>query len=116
MPMRLTSTRWPIDSVGSIEPLGIRYGLTTNAWIPNARPSATTTITTSSTIELVVDFERFAPAFTPARRPWGRLPRRHRHRRGAWRHPRPRPGRRSHLRLGGRLRPLQPRRLLKRPE
>jgi len=31
----------------------MRYGLTMNAWMPNASPSATTTIKTSSTIGLV---------------------------------------------------------------
>src|SRR3954451_7477863 len=35
-PMGLTSTRWPIWSVGPIDSLGIRYGLTRNAWIPSA--------------------------------------------------------------------------------
>ena len=30
---RLTSTRWPMSSVGSIEPEGIWYGLTMKAWI-----------------------------------------------------------------------------------
>ncbi len=49
---RLVSTRWPIFSVGIIEPLGIRYGLTTNAWISSASPTATATVTTSSTQRL----------------------------------------------------------------
>ena len=44
LPMRSTSTRCPITSVGSIDSLGIRYGLTMNAWISSARPSAITTI------------------------------------------------------------------------
>ena len=42
--MRLTSTRWPTCSVGTIDSLGIRYGLTRNAWMPSASPSATATI------------------------------------------------------------------------
>src|SRR5436305_7605497 len=29
---RLVSTRWPMCSVGSIDPLGILYGLTMNRW------------------------------------------------------------------------------------
>src|SRR3954469_19432429 len=37
-PRRLTSTRWPTLSVGTIEGLGIRNGLTRNAWMPTARP------------------------------------------------------------------------------
>src|SRR4051812_12914740 len=63
LPSRLTSTRWSICSVGSIEPLGIRYGLTRKAWMPSARPSATTTMTTSSTNELPVDLSFFARPF-----------------------------------------------------
>ena len=60
--MRLTSTRWPISSVGTIDSLGIRYGLTRNAWMPSARPSATATMTTSSTRELAGSFSAgFAP-------------------------------------------------------
>ena len=31
LPIRLMSTRWPTSSVGSIDPLGISYGLTMNA-------------------------------------------------------------------------------------
>src|SRR4051795_11250660 len=50
-PMRLTSTRCPIASVGSIDALGMRYGLTRNAWVSSASPIATTTIVTSSTNE-----------------------------------------------------------------
>src|ERR1700722_5684797 len=42
--------------VGSIEPEGIRYGLTTNAWIRNARPTATATVTISSITEYSGDF------------------------------------------------------------
>src|SRR3954462_14534032 len=52
LPSRLTSTRWPIWSVGTIDSLGIRYGLTRKAWMPRASPRATTTMTTSSTNEL----------------------------------------------------------------
>ena len=48
---RSTSTRWPIWSVGTIDSLGMRNGLTRNAWIPSARPSATATIVTSSMSE-----------------------------------------------------------------
>ena len=44
----------------------MRYGLTMNAWMPSARPSATATITTSSTIEAVSDFDRFTPGLAPA--------------------------------------------------
>jgi len=47
-------------SVGSIEPLGMRYGLTMKAWMASARPSATATITTSSTIEFLADFLRWS--------------------------------------------------------
>src|ERR1700754_2232267 len=50
-PMRLTSTRWPIWSVGTIDSLGIRYGLTRKAWMPRARPRATATIMISSSRE-----------------------------------------------------------------
>src|SRR5262249_21226110 len=50
-PIRLTSTRWPTCSVGTIDSEGIRYGLTRNAWIPRARPRATATIRTSSISE-----------------------------------------------------------------
>ena len=38
-------------SVGTIDSLGMRYGLTRNAWMPSARPSATATIRTSSSSE-----------------------------------------------------------------
>src|SRR4051795_1889799 len=54
-PMRLTSTRWPISSVGTIDSLGILYGLTRKAWMPSARPSATATIRTSSSSEPEAD-------------------------------------------------------------
>jgi hypothetical protein len=45
-----------MSSVGIIEPLGIRYGLTTNAWIRSASPTATATVTTSSISDFSVDF------------------------------------------------------------
>ena len=45
---RSTRTRWPISSVGTIDSLGIRNGLTRKAWMPSASPSATATIMTSS--------------------------------------------------------------------
>jgi hypothetical protein len=48
LPRRLTSTRWPICRVGTIDSLGMRYGLTRKAWMPRASPSATATMTTSS--------------------------------------------------------------------
>ena len=38
---RSTRIRWPIASVGIIEPLGILYGLTRNAWISRASAIAT---------------------------------------------------------------------------
>ncbi len=53
---RLVSTRWPISSVGTIDGLGIRYGLTMNAWISSASPTAIATVTTSSISDLSVDF------------------------------------------------------------
>ena len=52
--IRSTSTRWPTSSVGSIDSLGMRNGLTTKAWIASASPSATATIVTSSMSEPVV--------------------------------------------------------------
>src|SRR3954454_13525687 len=55
---RLTSTRWPTWSVGTIDSLGMRYGLTRNAWMPSASPSATTTIRTSSSSEPDADAPR----------------------------------------------------------
>src|SRR4051794_20803967 len=61
-PMRLTSTRCPICNVGTIDSLGIRYGLTRKAWIPRARPRATATIRTSSTSEPEVDDDPFLVA------------------------------------------------------
>ena len=53
---RLVSTRWPMSSVGTIEGLGIRYGLTMKAWISSARPTATATVTKSSSTDLAADF------------------------------------------------------------
>src|SRR3954452_16372898 len=61
-PMRFTSTRWPICSVGTIDSLGIRYGLTRKAWMLSARPSATATIRTSSTSEPEVEDDPFLAA------------------------------------------------------
>src|SRR5215208_2985878 len=55
MPTRLTRTRWPTSSVGTIDSLGMRYGLTRKAWIPSARPSATATMSTSSNREPEAD-------------------------------------------------------------
>src|SRR3954464_10760960 len=64
-PRRLTSTRWPTLSVGTIDGLGIRNGLTRNAWMPTARPSATAMMTTNSIAELVELFFFFSfPRFT----------------------------------------------------
>src|SRR5215210_6924337 len=57
-PMRLTSTRWPISSVGTIDSLGILYGLIRNAWMPSASPSATATMRTSSSSEPEADEPR----------------------------------------------------------
>ena len=42
--MRLTSTRSPGRSVSSIDPDGMRYGLSSHAWIASATSTATTTI------------------------------------------------------------------------
>src|SRR5687768_8185320 len=64
-PMRLTSTRWPICSVGTIDSLGIRYGLTRNAWMPRARPRATATIRISSSREPEAEDEPFLVLATP---------------------------------------------------
>jgi len=46
---------WPTSSVGSIDWLGIRNGLTRNAWMTSARPRAIATIVTSSMSEFLVD-------------------------------------------------------------
>src|SRR5215218_7700359 len=54
-PILLTSTRWPISSVGTIDSLGILYGLMRKAWIPSASPSATATMRTSSRSEPEAD-------------------------------------------------------------
>src|SRR3954447_2348724 len=48
---RFTSTRCPTASVGTMDSLGILNGLTRNAWMPRASPSATATIVTSSISE-----------------------------------------------------------------
>src|SRR5947209_8321299 len=58
---RLVSTRWPIFSVGIIEPLGMRYGLTTKAWMSSASATATATVITSSTSDLTGDREPPSP-------------------------------------------------------
>ena len=78
---RSTSTRWPTSSVGSIDPEGIWYGLTTKAWISSARPIASATITTSSRSapharcgprdQVCVPRARRLP---PSPRPWPRAP------------------------------------------
>ena len=86
LPMRLTITRSPTASVGSIEPLGMRYGLTTNAWTTSAMPSATATTSTSSSSELEPDLpftRRGSRALRPrpVRRPRLREPRPQRRRR-----------------------------------
>src|SRR6201995_3102983 len=62
MPMRLTSTRWPTCSVGTIDSLGMRYGLTRKAWMPSASASATATIITSSSSEPDADDDPFLAA------------------------------------------------------
>src|SRR5919109_5114336 len=61
-PIRLTSTRWPISSVGTIDSLGIRYGLTRTAWMPRARPRATATIMISSSREPEAEDDPFLVA------------------------------------------------------
>ena len=48
-------------SVGSIEPLGIRYGLTTKAWISSASATATATVITSSIRDFMPDFSAVVP-------------------------------------------------------
>src|SRR5690242_17130494 len=67
MPMRLTSTRWPTARVGTIDSLGMRYGLTRNAWMPSAKGRDTATIITSSSSAPEVDDDPFLAAT-------GRLP------------------------------------------
>src|SRR5215210_7307421 len=66
-PMRLTSTRWPTWSVGTIDSDGIRYGLTRKAWMPSASPRATTTIRTSSRREPPAELLGFAATGRPRR-------------------------------------------------
>src|ERR1700755_2543643 len=61
-PMRLTSTRWPTCSVGTIDSLGIRYGLTRNAWMPSARARAPATHIPSSSSEPEADDAPFLAA------------------------------------------------------
>src|SRR4051794_33119912 len=61
-PIRLTSTRWPTWSVWTIDSLGIRYGLTRNAWMPKARPRATATIMISSSRERDAEDDPFLVA------------------------------------------------------
>src|SRR6476646_6897664 len=56
---RLVSTRWPTSRVGTIEGLGMRYGLTMNAWIRSARPTAIATVSTSSMMDFIVDLGAF---------------------------------------------------------
>jgi hypothetical protein len=45
-----------MESVGTIDSLGILKGLTRNAWMPSASPSATATIVTSSMSEPAAPF------------------------------------------------------------
>ena len=75
---RSTSTRWPTSSVGTIDSLGMRKGLTRKAWMPSASPSATTTIITNSTSELRALFSllRAAMGFRRPGRPttWSSSP------------------------------------------
>src|SRR5947209_68205 len=61
---RSTRTRWPTASVGTIDGLGIRYGFTSHCWIASASPSATTTITTSSTSAFARPLRRLFPPFS----------------------------------------------------
>src|SRR4051794_41756113 len=42
-PMRLTSTRWPTSSVGSIDSLGMRYGLCTKGRVSRGTAVGPTT-------------------------------------------------------------------------
>src|SRR5829696_3489697 len=72
-PIRLTSTRWPISSVGTIDSDGIRYGLTRNAWMPSASPRAMTTIMISSSSELDAEEARFTLLVVVGRRGLGGL-------------------------------------------
>src|SRR4051812_2448267 len=43
-PIRLTSTRWPTWSVGTIDSDGMRYGFTRKGWMGSAGPRGTPTI------------------------------------------------------------------------
>src|ERR1700731_3336879 len=44
-----------MSRVGIIEPLGIRYGLTMNAWISSASATAMATVMTSSISDFIAD-------------------------------------------------------------
>ena len=87
--------------VGTIDSLGIRYGLTRKAWMPSARARAMTTMTTSSTSDPPPSCFFFVDVLTPCRRRPGRPPRpraRRRRPRGP-RRPRAPPRRRRGVRL-----------------
>src|ERR1700761_5919565 len=62
---RLTRTRWPTSKVGSIEPEGIWYGFTRNAWIASASPRASATITTNSITPPALPFGLGSESFSP---------------------------------------------------
>src|SRR3954452_5040450 len=66
-PIRLTSTRWPIWRVGTIDSEGMRYGLTRKAWMASASPSATATIKINSTSEPEVEDDPFLVVFATSR-------------------------------------------------
>src|SRR5215213_7534370 len=66
-PMRLTSTRCPICSVGTIDSDGMRYGLTRKAWIASASPRATATMRINSTSEPPVEDDPFLVVFATSR-------------------------------------------------
>ncbi len=51
----MVNTRCPTSSVGTIDGLGIRYGLTMNAWISSASATATATVMTSSIRPFMTD-------------------------------------------------------------
>src|SRR5579859_5350546 len=53
---RLVRTRCPMSSVGTIEGLGIRYGLTMKAWMSSASPTAMATVRISSRTDFSGDF------------------------------------------------------------
>src|ERR1700744_4322236 len=63
---RFTRTRWPMSSVGSIEPDGIWYGFTIQAWIASASPRARATMTPSSIKPPALLFGLGIPRFTAA--------------------------------------------------